>query len=267
MVTFKHFVLTVFNVRLSHGGAMAPDRAWLEHRFRLFEEFCFPSVQAQTSADFTWFVFFDTSTPDEFKRRIERFSVLRQFVPCYVSEVMGIESFSSMKASLIAPYLPFGATHVITSNLDNDDALHSHFVENVQKEFSGQEFEFLNFTNGFLYDQEQERLYVRKHHSNPFVSLIEKTEQARTVWCAPHPEMARLGRVRQLATEPMWLQVIHGRNVSNSIADARRVPLRRRMDGFAMLDSLPRREESFTAITLENASRTFSGLFSRFVKH
>lgn len=266
MDTFKHFVLTVFNVRLSHGGAVAPDRDWLEHRFRLFEEFCFPSVQAQTRADFTWFVFFDSSTPDEFKRRIERYTVLRQFVPCFVSEVMGIESFSSMKASLIAPYLPFGVTHVITSNLDNDDALHAHFVENVQKEFSGQDFEFLNFSNGFLYDKEQERLYVRKHFSNPFVSLIERTEHARTVWCAPHPEMAKLGRVRQLETEPMWLQVIHGRNVSNSIADAHRVPLSRRMEGFPVLESMPQRKESTVAIIFENASRAFSGLFSRFAK-
>jgi len=254
MASFTHFLLTVFNVRLRHGGEVTPDHEWLEHRFRLFEMFCYPSVKAQSVKDFTWLVFFDSSTPREFRERIQGLPAMRQFVPCFVSEVMSIESFAGMKDSLFAPHLRPGTTHLITSNLDNDDALHSHYVENVQKEFSAQDFEFLNFTRGFLFDREKERLFVRKHLSNPFVSLVERFENARTEWCAPHTEISKLGPVRQVNAEPMWLQVIHGRNVSNTIADAYRVPLVRLDEGFEAVRGIARRHESRLTIALANIS-------------
>ncbi len=69
-----------------------------------------------------------------------------------------------------------GTTHLITTNLDNDDAIHARFVEHIQNEFTGQRREFLNFTNGFLFDTIRELLYVRRHRSNPFVSLVENLD-------------------------------------------------------------------------------------------
>ncbi|MGA9120175.1 MAG: glycosyltransferase [Bacteroidota bacterium] len=263
MTKFAHFILTVFNVRLSHGGETSPDSAWLEHRFRLFEEFCYPSVRAQTTSDFTWLAFFDTSTPPEYKDRIAQLAKWKPFVPCFVSEVMSVESFAGMKKSLLFPRVSPGTTHLISTNLDNDDALHARYVETVQKEFSGQDFEFVNFTNGYVFDRERERLYLRSHHSNPFASLLERLENSKTVWCAPHPEFSRIGPVRQVETEPMWFQVVHGRNVSNSTAEARRVSLDSIGHGFDAVKIIPRRRESRSSLALENVAIRTRAVLSR----
>ena len=254
MATFAHFLLTVFNVRLKHGGAAVPDDAWLQHRFRLFEDFCYPSVRAQTIEDFTWLVLFDAATPAPYKERIRQFATWKPFVPCFVDEVMTVDSFASMKERLICTRLMGSTTHLITTNLDNDDGIHARFMEDIQHEFSGQDFEFLNFAEGFQFDAHRETLYVRRHLSNPFVSLVEKLKDARTVWCAPHPELSQIGPMRQIGAGPMWLQVIHGRNVSNTIADARRVPLTSLDAGFEAVRAVPRRPESGLSITLTNLS-------------
>ncbi len=75
-------------------GHLSPDDAWMQHRFRMFEDFCYPSVRAQTNTNFTWLVLFDASTPEKYKERIAQFAAWKRFVPCYVDEIMTIESFA-----------------------------------------------------------------------------------------------------------------------------------------------------------------------------
>jgi hypothetical protein len=61
---FRHVLLTRFNARFAAKWTeLCLDPAWLGHRFSLFERFCYPSVQAQTSTGFTWLVFFHEGTP------------------------------------------------------------------------------------------------------------------------------------------------------------------------------------------------------------
>ena len=72
---FKHFLITRFNLRNpkwisdKKNVAVLTDE-WHENRFKLFDEFCFKSVSAQTNTNFEWLVFFDTTTPQKFKEHI-----------------------------------------------------------------------------------------------------------------------------------------------------------------------------------------------------
>ena len=61
---------------------------------------------------------------------------------------------------------------LITSRLDNDDAIARDFVEMVQNCFTKQEVEFINFTYGAQYSDG--RMFARLDPSNAFISLIER---------------------------------------------------------------------------------------------
>ena len=225
MATFSHVLLTVFNVRVHYGGGVAPDLDWLTHRFDLFDNFCYPSVRAQTNTNFRWLVFFDTGTPAVFRKKIECYARWQNFIPHFVDHSMGVEEFAQMKRDVIFRGMP-ASDYLISTSLDNDDAVSREYVAEVQRQFRGQDFEFINFTRGYALNKATGRLYRKIDSSNPFVSLIERVEGFKTVWVASHTQLASWGTIRQVDTKPMWLQVIHGRNVINRVGPRRRVPLR-----------------------------------------
>jgi hypothetical protein len=211
MKTFAHFLLTRFNVKLSYIPAERwPDTAWLEDRFRLFDQYCFPSVCAQSCMNFKWLVFFDSAVVAnwEFQRRIKTYAEFRRFVPIYVN---GFFTQSEVQKAVVR--LSNSCKHLITSRLDNDDAIAKGYIEKIQEEFRCQSFEFLNFTTGYLLHQN--RIFSVSQTSNPFITLIEKSRPFQTVFCGNHQHLSRFGPIKQIRGVPGWLQVIHGRNLRN----------------------------------------------------
>jgi hypothetical protein len=215
---FNHLILTRFNIKTDWSGGRAPDSQWLAHRFNLFEQFCFPSVMAQTCQDFSWLVFFDIDTPDDFRAKIDEFAKQPRFQPIFVDSLS-----QSALVDIVFRYID--SPHLITTRIDNDDALSPNFVKNVQNTFDGQALEFINFPNGYLLDYQLGRLYKGVIFSNQFISLIESTTNVRTVWCGEHPKLNLVGPIRDVQTEPSWLWVIHGRNVRGRVRHWQRVHL------------------------------------------
>jgi hypothetical protein len=244
-------ILTVFNVRLHFGSNQAPSEDWLRHRFQLFEDLCYPSLRGQSNQDFRWVVLLDEGTPAEFRARIARFAEWSNFVPHYTDQIMSVESFAAMRKDLIMRYVD-DSRFLITSTLDNDDALHRDYIGTVQQQFSGQSYEFINFADGYALDHTRERLYHKHDRTSPFVSLIERTEAATTVWLASHRELHRYGPVRQVEGTPMWIQVIHGRNAVNTLDMFRRVPVAAVENNFAVSWKRHRQRESTLEIAAEN---------------
>jgi len=211
--SFQHLLLTRFNVQIFTG--QGSDTAWLEHRFRFFERVCVPSVLSQTVLGFRWVLFCDAASPTWVLDRL-RTSIGAAAAPVFVF-IDGPETRENFRAAL-APLLAPGHTHLITSRLDNDDALAVRFMETVQAQFTGQDFEFVNFPEGHTCFQG--RVYALRHPSSPFLSLVERLdtpETIRTVMCEPHQEVASRYPVRQVECGPAWLQIIHGRNVCNMV--------------------------------------------------
>jgi hypothetical protein len=203
---FRHLILTRFNVRIQQCDP--PGAEWLAHRFDLFERFCFPSVRAQTCGNFDWVLFCQPGMPDAMRARIREYSEWKTFQPVYFRSVFEQAMVRAAIADLVRGY-----SHVITTRLDNDDAICRTFVETLQQNFTGQDFEFLNFTNGYI--RERDRLYRGRHESNPFISLVERTEDFSTVYCDNHMDLAQLGPIRQIAEPAAWMQVVHEHNLSN----------------------------------------------------
>lgn len=210
-----HVILTRFN--LPSAGVEGVIRArvgWLRERLALFERYCLPSVLMQTNQFFHWIIYLDPESPDWLMERIEQLGSGGTFTPVYRTAVSNDELCSDLRAVS-------GARHnsLITTNLDNDDALALNFVARLQEAPDTDGRCALYLTRGLI--RNGRSLYLRTDPSNAFCSVREDWEGARTCWTDWHNLLAKTMPVRELTGAPAWLQVIHGSNVSNRVRGRR----------------------------------------------
>ena len=209
-----HFVLTRFNVRSFYHKA-EPTDAWLRERLQLFEMYCIPCFRNQTETRFTWLVFLDSLSPLWLRQEIDKLSQ-GVFCAVYVEGAWSQEFLSRTIGQLSAtPY-------VITTRVDNDDAVANDFIQTIQSCFTEQDKTFVNLVNGAQYAGR--KLYVRPYTMNPFSSLIERVANhaPATVFVEHHYRIDAYAPVLNARTaHPMWLQVIHGGNVLNEVVGLR----------------------------------------------
>ena len=210
-----HVIQTRFNLAtVGRESAIRNRPGWLEERFRLFERHCLPSVAAQTRTDFTWLIYFDIDTPPVFRERIERNQQIFPFTP-YFTPLFRSEGWPrSVREALDSP-----AQWLLTTRLDNDDAISTDFVERLREAVDAMPAPrrcSLNFPDGFLL--QSGKAYAHRHLCNPFASWLEPWDDAmRTAYSIHHMKMAEAGEVIQIDSPGTWLQVIHGGNVSNRL--------------------------------------------------
>ncbi|MEA3446443.1 MAG: glycosyltransferase [Bacteroidota bacterium] len=129
---FQHFIITAFSYR-----GYTKDINWrdplnkknLEHRFQLFQLSCLPSMLNQVEQDFTWILIVDPDLPNEYRERLRKLisgrsnSFLHNF-----DKVTDLGSLLWLK-----PYINKNAEFIITTKLDDDDAIFTSFTEYVKK--------------------------------------------------------------------------------------------------------------------------------------
>lgn len=178
---------------------------------QLFRQFTVPSVASQSRLPDAWLVFFDEGTPEatrnEFRQLAAKLPLLhaehcREFTPMMVVERV---------RRIMGPT----ADWLLTTRLDNDDALHRRFIETVQSHARPGVREFINPTYGLILANR--RLYRDRDYSNPFITLSEPALDCRTVLVDEHTLLARHGSVRQFALPDAWIQVVHGGNLVNQV--------------------------------------------------
>lgn len=234
-----HYILTRFNVRLGPDGVL-PDEAWLHHRLHLFQQFCVPSLMRQQSKSFFWLLFVDAASPSWI------WQALGKSVAPLPAKVVRIgESFeTAVVAEAIRSHLPAGVRRLVTTRLDNDDALSFDFTRRLQESVRGEGDHYVNFSYGFQF--EAGRLYARMDLSNPFISLAEDVEltgstRFRTIFVGKHRDLRHQHPVTQLGRPAGWLQVIHDQNRANLRRGVRKPADRLRRFGF----ETPRTEGRF----------------------
>ena len=221
----NHYLITRFNLRTeewrhTRQGADVLTDCWLEERFRLFENYCLPSVAQQTNPNFTWCVFFDIETPLKFRKKIEKFTQqCASFTPIYIKSMALLnQSFIEFIENNKKHYFPF----VITTRLDNDDIIHKDFIDVVQNRFKLRDNLVIDLRKGFQVNLESKQTEIRKidFPFNQFISFVENSEnKVTTVMAKPHQEWKRHPKVMVYDKEEMWIELIHN---SNKLNDARR---------------------------------------------
>lgn len=250
----SHFVLTRFNVRSFYHTAEPTDE-WLHTRLDLFREYCLPCLTHQTSSRFTWLVFVDSLSPKWFLKEIQQLgNGIFETVPIH-----GHFTSAAVSAEIT---LRTSTAYILTTRVDNDDAVSKDFIETIQACFTGQEFEFLNLVNGAQYATG--KAYLRPYTKNPFLTLVEKitADPPSTVFIEHHYRVNEKGPVRNVRTaHPMWLQIIHGGNILNEVVGLR-VPGQRLASHFGCE---LRFDDNYGRLVLE-MSLGFARIFTRLIQ-
>lgn len=234
-VTIDHVFLTRFN--LPSAGPESLIRAqdgWLQSRVRLFERFTVPSVRRQTLAgSFSWIVYLDPQSPDWLVDRLAPLVRDGVFTPIYR------EQFTHLDVVADARTLTGGKGDILlTTNLDNDDALAVDFVERLHRLAPKGRRMAIYLGNGIILSGDQ--AYVRLDPRNAFCSVAEPWDGAESVWREWHNLLHRHMPIRAERGRPAWLQVVHGRNVSNRIRGRLVDPTEYRSDFPGLLEDVPR---------------------------
>jgi len=218
----NHFILTRFNLLIFNKdkeGQKVRSASWLEHRFYLFESFCLPSLKNQTCLDFEWIVLFDSTTPERFKEKVEEFhKEFPQLIPLYVSPEGG-RFFAQIFRDEVSKRL--SGKRVLTTYLDNDDALDIHFVEDIQRRAASlPDGTFITYDKGYQLFTDYN--YVMRIHypKNHFMSVVESgsPSSVKTIYgYGSHYYIDKIpgAQIEHVKDVPMWCEVIHEKNIGN----------------------------------------------------
>lgn len=223
MTGLQHFILTRFNLLLwqkDKEGCKVRTTEWLEHRFNLFEQYCLPSLCNQTCQGFEWIVLFDSSTPGVFKERIEKCQTkCPQLIPVFVQPEEGRYFASIFKQEVIKRLN--NPSKVITTYLDNDDALDIRFVEELQaRAQTASVGQFINYADGYQYYTDYNYLLQIHYPRNHFISVVEDGNPAtiKTIYgFGSHYYIDKIAgvKIEVINNQPLWCEVIHEKNMGN----------------------------------------------------
>jgi hypothetical protein len=206
-----HVLLTRFNLpSVSAESIIRAKEGWLQQRMELFETYCLPSVCSQGNREFHWIIYFDPESPEWLKCRIREHRSLGLYQPFFRSSVSRAELCADIRTVVGTP-----RAELITTNLDNDDGLAADFIDRVQSAGRKGERTALYIAQGLI--KSENRLYIFKDPRNAFCSVRETWNSPVTCWSNWHNLLGENMPVIEIGGEPGWLQVIHGRNVSNRI--------------------------------------------------
>jgi hypothetical protein len=216
-IDVSHILLTRFNVSLWRARS-APNERWLKKRVELFEKICMPSIVNQIEPPDLWVIFFDADSPVWLRQVVQRWEETCSFIhPVFCKQVD-----LSLVRKVVALHKPVQANWLLTTRIDNDDAVRIDFFGALRRHLS-EKREFLNPVRGLVACNG--KFYRKRDYSSPFVSLMEPWDGFDTVWKWPHHLIWKEGVVRQIWLSDCWLQVIHGDNLANRVRGVR-VPIR-----------------------------------------
>lgn len=216
MTAVDHLVLTRFNLPTPGPESLVrAQEGWLQNRVALFERHTVPTMRAQSQTAFAWVIYFDPQSPDWLLDRMRPLVDEGLFLPIYRERVDWTDVVADARAT-------FGDTHgdlLLTTNLDNDDAVSVDFIERLQQAARRHPDHAIYLRTGLIL--QGDALYLRDDPENAFCSVSERWDSPITAWRDWHNLLHDHLPVASLPGAPAWLQVIHGQNVSNRVRGVR----------------------------------------------
>ena len=216
---FHHLLVTRFNLRnpewdVTKNNEKLLTDDWMEERMWFFENFCFPGIATQTNQNFEWLLYFDITTPKKYQKRMA--DLIANHPNFRVFYIDGMPQFYDELKKHITN-LPDKKPFIITSRIDNDDTVHKDFINEIQLEFKQQDYLVLDIIKGYsLQIRPTVMLGKKEHIFNPFMSLIEKNDDPKTIWFYHHNMWKKETRIKQLTHKRLWIAVIHEKNKVNN---------------------------------------------------
>jgi hypothetical protein len=220
-MNFEHFIITRYNLVKEDWledveKRKVLDDSWTKSRNDLFLKFCLPSVVNQNCLQFKWLIFFQENSNESVQPVLNKLDKY-DFVEAVFLE--SYEEFQLRLPSIIESYLKKNTTWVLTTRLDNDDALHSDFTLKLQNASKNvHEPTVLHFPAGLLLDMAfKPRLASAHYPMNQFLSFMEPniSSEIITVLGREHDRWGKEFKVQEILLNDAWLQITHSRNLSN----------------------------------------------------
>lgn len=221
----RHFLLTRYNMglyglpgKLVTRETVIDQDAWEDHRLSLFAKYTVRSVRAQRCQDFEWILAMDYRTSethlDQLRTLLDglRFS----FIPC---DMWGLGPFRAYMIGLMQD-----PCELLTTRLDNDDALHHDFVELVQTVAHEQETPvIIDPPYGYVLNERTQQCTPVERPRHHFLSLLEHTmpDEVSTIMADTHPTMGSSFPSVTIESKPMWAEVYHEHNLGNTLPDGK----------------------------------------------
>ena len=158
-------------------------------------------------------------TPDSFKARIDNYhKECPQLKPVFVEPENGWRFAEIFRTEIIKR---LNAKRVISTYLDNDDALNVRFVEDIQQRVASmKDGTFINYDDGYQYYAD-DKFMMRVHYpTNLFISVVENSNAATVKGIFGYGGHAAIKKIEGAKIEcvknlRMWCEVVHEKNVMN----------------------------------------------------
>ncbi|MDN3310118.1 glycosyltransferase [Microbacterium oryzae] len=228
-----HVILTRFNLPTPGPESLVRAReGWLRERIDLFERYTVPSVSRQTERSFRWIVYLDPQSPSWLLERLAPHVAAGLFTPLY-RESVSWQDVAADARSLTGA----SGSILLTTNLDNDDAIADDFVHRLQTLARANPHAALFLGRGIIAHGDE--VYLRRDDENAFCSVAEPWDAPLTAWRDWHTLLRNHLPVVTDRGRPAWLQVVHGGNVSNRVRGVRVSPDSHRTLFGDLLDDVP----------------------------
>lgn len=237
-------LLTRFNIRTA-GVGYTEERSpqWLEERFELFEQYCLPSIAAQTHEDFDWVIFCDEETAPHDLDRLRALDP-RIRIALYVYKYKGTnprlaaprrpeerakdgagKELAVLSTLQVYPHVRDDADVIVATRLDNDDALSRHALKRVRDHVdrflaTGHDRWLYNPMLGYKLHHQTQRVFPASKHNSAFLTMFERVSaegRARGPYAGNHSLLHEQYPTYQDEGARLWLMVVHGGNVLNAI--------------------------------------------------
>ncbi len=213
---FKHIILTRFNLQYTLDSDLHLQTAWLDERFRLFEQYCLPSIMGQTDLQFTWVVLSSNQTPDLYKRRLSNFAL--RYPNIQIEYCAYYEDVNVLYKAMGDKYVEDN-DFLLSTRIDSDDMLAANFVcalqTYVQSHLSAEAI--ITFTNGVQWFEKENMVFAIACSKNHFLSFLESRHNIRTCLGIDHTKVPENQLIR-LNEKAMWCEIVHGNNICNGYA-------------------------------------------------
>jgi glycosyltransferase involved in cell wall biosynthesis len=216
-MSFKHFLITRFNLRSEHWGSTKSglpvlNDEWMEERLILFKKWCLPSVLNQSNKNFEWIIFLDNSTEQRYKVQLSQ--MIEPWKNILIRYINGDKVFDQEIHKILSK--AYATDYCITTRLDNDDIVHTDFIDEIQKCAVGNAPLYIDIPTGYQLALIGSDIAIRNRYNpiSTFSSFFASHDHPEHIFSRPNYEWRDFPNKASIELR-LWVEVVHERNLVN----------------------------------------------------
>ena len=212
-MTYKHIILTRFNLQYELENDIHIQPSWLDDRFKIFEKYCLPSIVKQTNLNFTWVILSSEQTPNKYKERLSQYA--QTYPNIRLEYCHYYDDVNILYKEIGVKYLADN-DYLLSTRIDNDDMLALNFVQTLQSYLSTHTSTktIITFSNGIQWFEKENMAFKISYPQNHFLNFLEPRNDIHTCLGVDHTKVC-LKELIQLKQDAMWCEIVHGNNICN----------------------------------------------------